>query len=314
MTERTRRHLRRSLQRNPSRNLNHETLEKRELLAAELGALSSAPMLISVSANAGEQFNLADNNRLDESPTELKLRFDGGQQLDPNTLSAIQFRSSGGDGSFGEGNEQIIQPGFLGFEEESGSRIIVARFAETLADDQYVLEIAGFDDTNAGIVGLRNINGDLFCPPNVSDPDRPVQQIRFDVEVGPRVVAVVPQPIDGVGTSRVQRRDQIHVFFNDDPLSNPAGGPVSSGSGSTLPVVNREFYKLVFTQETVENTDDDIHIPISVSYDPALNRAVLTYAADLSELGAAAASGNTGTFRLRIGSGDAIPTTSPIKL
>ena len=311
MTVRTRRHLRRSLDRDPSRHLHHETLEKRELLAAEL---SGAPRLISVSANAGEQFDLSANNVLSEAPTELKMRFDGSQQLDPDTFSAITFRSSGGDGSFNEGNEQVITPGFLGFEDGGGARIIVARFAETLPDDQYVLEIAGYDDTVEGIVGLRNVRGDLFCPPGMEDSDQPVQQILFDVEVGPRVVAVVPQPVEGSGASRVQHREQIHVFFNNDPLSNPDGGTISFSGGSVLPVVNPDFYKLIFTHETVENTDDQIHTPVDVEYDPALNRAVLTYADDLAELGDAADSGNTGTYRLRIGSGDAIPTTSPTRL
>ena len=75
-------------------------------------------------------------------------------------VSAIQFRASGGDGSFDDGNEQIVTPGFLGFADDSNSRIVVARFVETLPDDQYAIEVAGFDDTDplAPIVGLRNID------------------------------------------------------------------------------------------------------------------------------------------------------------
>ncbi|MGB7347734.1 MAG: hypothetical protein WBD20_26155, partial [Pirellulaceae bacterium] len=294
------------------RRLHHETLEKRELLAAGLG-VEEGPRLISVSANSGEQFSLESNNLLPVAPTELTFRF-GGELIDASTLAGIQFRRSGGDGSFNEGNEIDVTPGFLGFEQDNGSNIIVARFAETLPDDQYIIDIAGFDDTNAGIVGLRDIDGNLTCPTNPLDPLRPSQQVRFDLEVGPRVVGVVPQPIETVNGSRVQRRDQVWVYFNDDPLSNPAAGPISSSAGSTLPVVNPQFYKLIYTGNTIEPTDYPIpEVPSDVTYDPALNRAVLTYSADLSELAPASANGNAGTYRLRIGSGDALPT-APLAL
>ncbi|NND97650.1 MAG: cell surface protein, partial [Pirellulaceae bacterium] len=280
--------------------------ERRELLAAGLG-VEEGPRLISVSANSGEQFDLDDNNLLPVAPTELTFRF-GGALIDDATLAGIQFRRSGGDGSFNENNEIDVTPGFLGFEQDNGTNIIVARFAETLPDDQYVIDIAGFDDTGAGIVGLRDIDGNLICPPNPLDDLRPTQQVRFDLEVGPRVVGVVPQPVEIVNGNRIQRRDQVWVFFNEDPLSNPNAGPISSSGGSPLPVVNPQFYKLIYTGDTVESTDYPTpFLPTNVEYNPALNRAVLTFALDLSELAPAVANGNAGTYRLRVGSGDALP-------
>ncbi len=179
----------------------------------------------------------------------------------------------------------------MGFANDSDSRIVVARFAETLPDDQYVIEVAGFDDTDpaAPVVALRNISGDLFCPPNSADSDRPIQSIFMDIEVGPRVVAIVPQPIVGVGAARTQLRDTVHVYFNNDPLSNPNAGVIDS-TNSSLSVVDPQFYKLLYTHDTVENTDDGApFLPTSVEYDPPLNRAVLTFALDLSELAPAAA-------------------------
>ncbi len=233
-------------------------MKSAELLAAEFGGVDSGPRLISVAANSGEQFDLDDNNVLSVAPTELTFRFDGSQALDPATLSAIQFRGSGGDGSFDDGNETTIIPGFLGFANEGNSRIVVARFAETLPDDQYVIEVAGFDDTDpaAPVVALRNISGDLFCPPNSADSDRPIQSIFMDIEVGPRVVAIVPQPIVGVDAARTQLRDTVHVYFNNDPLSNPNAGVIDS-TNSMLSVVDPQFYKLIYTHDTVENTDDN---------------------------------------------------------
>jgi len=236
-----------------SRRSRHETLERRELLAAEL----EAPRLIAVSANSGEQFDLEDNNVLSTAPTELKFRF-GGDLIDSATLAGIQFRSSGGDGSFTDGNEQVITPGYLGLEDNDGSNIIVARFAETLADDQYLVELAGFDDTNDAIVGLRDVDGDLLQVSGAIDPLRPIQQVRFEVEVGPRVTSVVPQPIEEINGSRVQSRDQILVYFNDDPLSNPLAGPVDSNT-STLPVTSR-----MSTSPDVSTPSDTIPPPNTI--------------------------------------------------
>ena len=75
-----------------SRSLNHETLEKRELLAAEFGA-DQGPRLISVAANSGEQFDLDGANVLSIAPQELTFRFDGARPLAADTLSASSLSS-----------------------------------------------------------------------------------------------------------------------------------------------------------------------------------------------------------------------------
>ncbi|TWT83913.1 Dockerin type I repeat protein [Planctomycetes bacterium CA13] len=303
-----------SASKNSSRRLHHETLEKRELLAADLGVSESAPNLLSVEANSGRLFDLQDNNRLMESPTQLKFRFDGGQNLDSNTFEAFQIFRSGGDGSFTDGNESRVVPGFIGFEDENGTRIVVARFAETLEDDFYTVQIAGYDDTNLGIEGLRNTDGEFFAPSLLPDGTRPnAQTIRFEVEVGPRVVAVVPQPVVATGNTHIQERSQIHVYFNADPLSNPGAGEITSTGSATDPsVVQPQFYNLFLTNDTVEPGDDGpandgaAIQPTEISYDPALRRAVLTFSDDLSTL---AGPDGEGTYRLRIGSSQPLPVT-----
>ena len=321
-----------TLARKSDRRLSHETLERRELLAAGLGQVEDGPRLISVSANSGEQFDLQDINTLSVAPTELTLRF-GGDLIDASTIAGIVFRGAGPNGEFfnpetddaSANDDIIVAPGYLGFEQDNGTNIIVARFAETLVDDSYRIELAGFDDTNAGIVGLRDVDGDLLCPPSPLDDSRPTQFVRFDVEVGPRVVAVVPQPIETtVGGTRIPQQNKIHVYFNNDKLSNPDPSipPISFLGGSTLEVVQPEFYKLIYTNDTVETTDDGdltgqpedrIATPIDVIYTPALNRAELIFASDLEQLAPAAANANSGTFRLRVGSGDALPS-APIEI
>lgn len=305
MTKRRNLRRRRSLRSTP-RSLHHETLEKRELLAVDIG--DAGPRLISVAANSGQQFDLDGNNVLSVAPTELTFRFDGAQALDPSTLDAIQIRGTGGDGTVDPGDPTII-PGFLGFADSGNPRVVVARFAETLPDDQYVIEIAGYDDTdpNNPIVGLRNVDGTLFSPPRPEDTSQPKQTILLDIEVGPRVIGIVPQPVVGVGAGRVQMRDTVHVYFNNDPLSNPNAGVITTAT-SSLSVVQPQFYKLLYTHDTVENTDDGAPFePMSVEYDPALNRATLTFADDLSILTPAAANNGSGTYRLRVGSGDPLP-------
>lgn len=294
-----RRTLRQRKNRVPSRSLNHEALEKRELLAAEIG-----PRLISVSANSGEQFDLGRSTQLTESPREITFRFDGDQQLDPNTLSAFRFIASGGDGGFAEGNEVEIEPGFVGLQD--GSRIVVARFASDLPDDLYRFSISGFDDTSAGVSALRNVDGDIFRPTTTADPIAPSQDILVNIEVGPRVVAVVPQPIDYTTTPVSQTRDVIHVYFNDDPLGNPNASAITTSGQPTDPtVVRTEFYNLYLTGDTVESGDDVAITPTSVTYEASLNRATLTFAQDLEDYSA----DGSGTFRLRVGSSQALPTT-----
>ncbi len=300
-----RRNLRRRASSSPStssRGLNHETLEKRELLAAGIG-----PRLISVATNAGAQFDLAGNNPLFESPREITFRFDGGQQINPATLSAFRFTASGGDGSFAEGNEVAITPGFIGLGESP--QIVIARFASDLPDDQYKISISGFDDTSSGLVALRNVDGDIFQPTTTASVSAPSQDILLNIEVGPRVVAVVPQPIDYATSPRSQLRDTIHVYFNDDPLGNRTIASITTtGSLSDPSVVNPVFYKLYFTNDTVETGDDIVHQPMTVTYESALNRATLKFDMDLADF---AGANGAGTFRLRVGSSQSLPQTLP---
>ncbi|MCA9017117.1 MAG: DVUA0089 family protein, partial [Planctomycetaceae bacterium] len=88
-----------------------------------------------------------------------------------------------------------------------------------------------------------------------------------------KVVAVVPQPVSGGGTgSLTQALNQIDVYFNDDPLDETSAENVL-------------FYQLIDTSTNA------IANPLTVSYDVAQNKAVLTFAADIAD----------GTYHLRIG-------------
>jgi len=75
-----------------------------------------------------------------------------------------------------------------------------------------------------------------------------------------------------------QARNQVLVYFNDDPL-NP------------IAAEDPKFYHLIDTAASLTEADDVILLPQSVSYDAEANLAILQFASDLPDA----------TFRLRIG-------------
>ncbi|HND55067.1 MAG TPA: pre-peptidase C-terminal domain-containing protein, partial [Pirellulaceae bacterium] len=163
-------------------------------------------------------------------------------------------------------------------------------------DDLYRIEVYSQDNATAGQTALRNNLNQAFTP-TLPGLDRDI--VEFDLKLGPQVVAVVPQPVSrnstagggfaGIDTSR---RNQIDVYFNEDDL-------LDDNTSAEKP----QFYKLIYTADTVRNTDDTTYTPTSVSYDPVANRATLTFAQPIDQLGSGA-----GTFRLRIGTDEPTPS------
>ncbi|HYW77925.1 MAG TPA: FG-GAP-like repeat-containing protein, partial [Thermoguttaceae bacterium] len=233
--------------------------------------------LITVIPNAEDR--LEDGERLHVAPQELLLRFNEGQVVDPSTLDAIRLIRSGGDDSFNDGNEVVYgtgpgvneQFGYIGIGERPHE--VVIRFAETLPDDLYQLVISG-----SGATVLTNMAGVRFN--QGSD-----QTIEFDLDLGAQVIAVVPQPVSRPdGQHLQQQRDQIEVYFNEDPLD------LASAE-------NPEFYQLIATQNTATTTDDGAFFtPIDVQYNVMKHKAILTFEKSLEELDLGG-----GAYRLRIG-------------
>ena len=229
----------------------------------------AAPQLVGVNPNGAGDFSNSTLNQIDFSPSELTFVFD--VDLDPNTLSGIQIIASGGDNTFDDGNEVRIVPGFLGLH--GNSQTVVARFAQTLSDEQYRIVISGQDDLANGVIGLRNVGGLPF----VSIDGDATQTIDFDVEVGSQVIAVVPQPVtrDPATGALTQAKNQIDIYFNNDELD------ATSAS-------NPAYYRLIDTH------DHSLLFPQSVAYDAAASKATLTFASDLS----------TATWQLQIGASE----------
>ncbi len=282
------------------RRLVCEGLEQRLLLAAD------GPRLLSVAPNASELLSVTRENVLHESPRELVLRFDS-DVSQASLASGIQIFRSGGDGAFGadvNGNNPIadvrVLPAFLDFGESN--RIVIARFSQPLVDDFYSVQVLGVGSPSP----VSNAAGQNLLP-RIAGTDR--DTYTFDLELGTKIIAVVPQPVVRQGDGSLSRLgDTVEVYFNDPELYNQ---PVTTGPGVNPTVVDPQFYNLILTQDTVSPNDDQVFRPTSISYDPVLMKATLTFASNLEALSPTLP--GAGTFRLRVGSSEAIANiTTPV--
>ena len=156
------------------------------------------------------------------------------------------------------GDDVTITPSYVGFGDSD--REVIVRFAETLPDDSYLIDILG-----TGPFALRNINGLAFN-------NGVNQSIRFDLDLGTTIQSVVPQPVVRASNGSLsQLRNQIHVFFNDDDLD-----PIEA--------VKPIYYELVYTGNSANAAGVRPINPVSVSYDAALNRASLVFNRNIDAL------------------------------
>ena len=180
-----------------------------------------------------------------------------------------------------------IEPGAV-YVEDTG-REVVFRFNGALADDIYRLDVLGSTQP------LREVDGTVF---NGGQDFT----LGFEVDRGAQIVSVVPQPLrrDAATGTLSQARDQILVYFNNDDLDRDSAEDTA-------------FYQLMFTQQTLENTDDVLFHPTAVEYDAASDTARLTFAADLDLLIDPATDQPVGggSYRLRIGT-DEVQAQRPL--
>ena len=247
-----------------------EQFEPRQMLAV-------SPQLVSIIPNAGDLLKLNGTEVRNEEFRELTFRFDPTQTMDEVSAQNGGIRLVRSvDGVFGNGNDIDITPtvtaknGFIGLGDRPNE--IVVRFSDHLPDDVYQIRIVG-----AGSTPLRNTEQLPFN--NGQD-----LTVRFELDLGPQIVAVVPQPITRVNGQLQQARNEIEVYFNNDDLNQTAA-------------TNPDYYQLIRTRKTANNLDDaaEFH-PTSVVYDPATDKVRLIFATDLSSLDT-----TESVYRLRIG-------------
>ncbi|RMF42331.1 MAG: VWA domain-containing protein, partial [Planctomycetota bacterium] len=189
-----------------------------------------------------------------------------------------------------------VTPAYVGMGDTN--REVIMRFAETLPDDRYRIEILG-----QGVRTLRNENGEAFN----SGLSR---SIPFELDLGARIESIVPQPVTRTPSGGLQQqRNLIDVYFNDDDLVDlsriatvngisvndlrnqrvpffleTSDTIVFNGGGSAPSVLNPEFYQLFHTADTLTNADDTRLLPSSVRYFPDADRVTLTFNRNLDEL------------------------------
>ena len=260
------------------------------------GTEAIPPRLLSVAADAGDIFNFNRVNQLSESPRELVFRFDGANEIDPDTLSGLRVLRAMNDGEF-INDFEVIEPAYVGFG--ATNRIVVMRFAEPLVDDVYRIEALSVDLPSENRVAIRNLNGDPLRPRR-SGTDRDAIFLRLNL--GAQIDSVVPQPVvrDSSG-NWVQQRRFIDVYFNGDKLHD--SDITTTGAATDPTVVDPDFYQLILTNDTVTPNDDEVIFPDSVRYDFADNKVQLVFARNLD-----AYAGGSGTFRLKVGSREVAPS------
>ena len=185
------------------------------------------------------------------------------------------------------GDDQLITPAYIALGDTK--REVIIRFAESLPDDAYLIDIFG-----TGPFALRNVDGFAFNG-GVS------RSVRFDLDLGPTIQAVVPQPVVTNGTTKQQLRNVVYVYFNGDKLDD-------------VEAVKPIYYQLVYTNNTLTGVDDIAFRPIGVNYDANLNRVALTFERNLDAL-IDPANPNAGplpltALRLRIGNDNSVNSTA----
>ena len=157
-------------------------------------------------------------------------------------------------------NDIVVRPGYIGVGAEPALNEVVFRFAGQVPDDVYRIDIFG-----TGATPLKNTNGETYL-------DGENSAVVFELDLAPQVVSVVPQPILRLANGTLaQERNKVAVYFNNDDLN-------------TATAQNPQFYQLIYTNDTLENTDDLVFNPIAVQYDSAKDMAILTFASDLATL------------------------------
>ena len=125
-----------------------------------------------------------------EAPQQITLRFSPGVQLDAGTLANVTVVGAGADGSFGTADDAPLalggSIGFIGVDDAPNGNQLVIRFAETLPDGLYRINVGA---------GLESVNSGAARPTSID--------LRLDL--GAHVQAVVPQPITRGGTGALEQ-------------------------------------------------------------------------------------------------------------
>ncbi|MEX0669581.1 MAG: fibronectin type III domain-containing protein [Pirellulales bacterium] len=231
--------------------LGMEAVEPRRLLAFDL---------VAAYAGSAEPFYATgvttETPIVAEAPQQITLRFSPGVQLPAGPVGGVTVVRAGADGAFGTADDAPLalggSIGFIGVDDAPNENQLVIRFAETLPDGLYRINV------NAG---LSSVSGDIARPTSID--------LRLDL--GAHVQSVVPQPITRGGTGQLgQSRNTIAVHFNrEDPL-DPASAQ------------DARFYRLIEVNAAGADTGTPL-APATVTYSAASGVATLSFASNIPD-------------------------------
>ncbi len=144
---------------------------------------------------------LTAGQTLNVAPREFNLLFKGGSNIRESSINGnVSLVRSGGDGVFGNGNDIIVDLGYVGFVKPGDTSLdnlqqIVMRPASSASHDAYSNTASFPDDlyqiqlVGAGLTPLTNLTNEPFNGGQDAS-------IEFRLDRGAQVVAVVPQPVN----------------------------------------------------------------------------------------------------------------------
>lgn len=261
------------------RRLHLEPLEDRRLMAV-------GPSLVSVIPNSG--VFLKNNDILTTAPRDITFRFAQGNAIDPNSLTTgIRVVRAGVDGVFDATNattpnDIVVTPGFVGLGDTA--REVVMRFASNLPDDLYRITLVGIQPTGSGSLPLRDTSGNPFTVNGVIGN----QTIDFNLDLGTKVEAIVPQPITRGATGLTQSGNTIDVYFDSNEL-NPTD------------VRKPSFYRLIDASTGTIMLPQSVDAPV-VDTATKHSKVTLRFAGNIP----------VGTYKLEIGAtSEPVTSTTP---
>jgi hypothetical protein len=209
--------------------------------------------LLQVLPNIGDP--LQDGDVRFRAPHELVFQFSPGEAIDPNSLSGIAVERSGFDGTFDDGNEIVVAPGWVGIGDRPNE--VIFRFAENLPDDVYQITIAGAGGP------VLNFDGQGFT--GATPPDT-VGDVGID-----HYIQAVNDPSGSRFT--IYNKSDGSVAQGPTILSSlaPAGSPGEIATGDPVVLYDQAADQWVMTELTDPFFGNFLNIYVSETSDPTGN-------------------------------------------
>ena len=201
-----------------------EQLEARQVMAFDF-----------VSATAHVGAFITEGSTQQEAPPQITLTFSPGSKVDPQSIASGISVLRGGNGVLGDSDDILVAPGSITVDDLPNQNAVVIRFAETLPDDAYRIQITG-----AGTGGLRTVSQGSGIP-SERFRDGGTFELNFRLDLGAQVMSIVPQPVARpklitFGTDMTQYRDgdllQVTIRGGKMTFEFDTDGTVASGNSS----------------------------------------------------------------------------------